>query len=125
MAARCCHCRRTLGICEVTYLVEHEDGADEWCEDCDAELPPQLRPSLGYVPALLRSVARGELGDAVHMAGSGAVRRDPDYEVGLGRKVSEAREGSLHGITQADSFGPSLGKPRKLQAGPQTKETTR
>ena len=58
---RCCHCRRPLGICEVTYLVPHEDGTeDEWCEDCDASLPPQLRPSVGYVPALLRSIDAGE-----------------------------------------------------------------
>lgn len=61
MPAHCAGCRRTLGICEVTYLVEHEDGTDEWCEGCDAGLPETLRPSLGFVPALLRSVARGEI----------------------------------------------------------------
>lgn len=61
MSARCCHCRRPLGLCEVTYLVLREDGGeDEWCEDCDASLPLQLRPSVGYVPALLRSIHAGE-----------------------------------------------------------------
>lgn len=61
MSARCCHCRRPLGICEVTYLVSQPDGTeDEWCEDCDAALPRTLRPSLGYLPALLRSINAGE-----------------------------------------------------------------
>lgn len=61
MAAHCCHCRRPLGICEPTYLVSQADGSeDEWCEDCDASLPRTLRPSEGYVPALLATISRGE-----------------------------------------------------------------
>jgi hypothetical protein len=73
VTARCCHCRRPFEIGEITYLVPQDDGTgDEWCEDCDADLPPQLRPSLGFVPALLRSVR----GDAAHTAGIAKVLPD-------------------------------------------------
>lgn len=61
--SKCCHCHRSLSLLEVTYEVPREDGgADEWCEECDAGLPEQLRPSLDYVPSLLRSVERGDRG---------------------------------------------------------------
>lgn len=54
---RCAMCRRTLGACEVTLEIEGRDGEPaELCEGCDADMPEQLRPSLGYVPALLASV---------------------------------------------------------------------
>ena len=56
MPAHCIECRRPFGICEVT--LETPDG--ELCEDCDESYQPSLRPSLGFVPSLLRSVARGE-----------------------------------------------------------------
>ena len=54
---KCALCHRTFAICEVTYEVEDRDGAPaEICEDCDASMPPQLRPSEGFVSALLASV---------------------------------------------------------------------
>jgi hypothetical protein len=56
MTAHCIECRRPLSLFDLTY--ETEDG--ELCEDCDGSYPPQLRPSLGYVPALLASINRGE-----------------------------------------------------------------
>lgn len=58
---KCCHCKRTLSLTEPTYLVMRDDGGeDEWCEDCDASLPLQLRPSLGYMPALMASINHGD-----------------------------------------------------------------
>lgn len=61
MTARCCSCRRPLSLLEVTYGVMRDDGGeDEWCEECDASLPYTMRPSVGYVPALLRSINAGE-----------------------------------------------------------------
>lgn len=56
MSAHCIECRRPFGLLELT----HETPDGELCEDCDASYPPTLRPSLGYVPALLRSVDLGE-----------------------------------------------------------------
>ena len=53
---RCIQCRRPFSLLEVT--LETPDG--ELCDDCDASYPETLRPSLGFVPSLLRSVARGE-----------------------------------------------------------------
>lgn len=61
MSARCIECRRPLALCEPT--LETPDG--ELCEDCDASYPPQLRPSLGYVPSLLRAVQRGDVSEVV------------------------------------------------------------
>ena len=60
MAARCAMCSRAFAPFEVTCGLIVDDDADEIGEACDASLPRTLRPSLDFVPALLRSVARGE-----------------------------------------------------------------
>lgn len=57
---KCALCHRQLAACEVTYPIEGRDEAQgEVCADCDASLPYQLRPSVGYVPALLASIDKG------------------------------------------------------------------
>lgn len=53
---RCLMCRERFAICAETF--ETDDG--EICRECNDSLPETLRPSLGFVPSLLRSVARGE-----------------------------------------------------------------
>lgn len=58
---KCVLCRRQLAACEVTYPIEGRDETQgEVCADCDAGLPFQLRPSVGFLSALLASIERGE-----------------------------------------------------------------
>lgn len=55
--SRCAMCRRPFGLLELTLDCEGRDGEPaEICEECDAGLPLQLRPSAGYVTALLASL---------------------------------------------------------------------
>ena len=91
---RCAHCRpsREIGPLEETFAVLREDGGEDiWCAECDADLPRTLRPSLGFVPALLRSINNGEGSELVRgsaEAGAslsrsrvyGAARRDGNDE---------------------------------------------
>lgn len=55
--SRCAMCRRPFGASEVVYDCEGRDGEEgAICEECDASFAPALRPSLGFVPALLASL---------------------------------------------------------------------
>ena len=58
---RCLECKEELALSDHGCPVEDRDGQEAViCSACDQSYPPQLRPSLGYVPALMRSINAGE-----------------------------------------------------------------
>lgn len=58
---RCLECKEEMALSDHGWQVlDRDDCACLICTPCDATYPPQLRPSLGFVPALMRSINAGE-----------------------------------------------------------------